>query len=93
MLYVSYDFSNDKTRTRFAKFLSKYGRRVQYSLFLIHNSDRVLQNILTEIELKYKDKFTGADSIIIVPVTPADEAKVIKYGYAKNEDKEVLIFQ
>ncbi len=92
MLYVSYDFSDNKVRAKFSKFLQKYGRRVQYSLFLIHNSQRVLQNILTEIELKYKDKFTGADSIIIVPVTPADESKIIKYGYAENEDKEVLIF-
>ena len=92
MLYISYDFSNNKVRAQFSRFLQKYGRRIQYSLFLIHNSERVLQNIITEVELKYKDRFTGADSILIVPVTPADEGKIIRYGYAKNDENDVLIF-
>ena len=45
MILVSYDISNDKVRTKFAKFLSKFGFRLQYSVFEIHNSEAVLSNI------------------------------------------------
>jgi CRISPR-associated protein Cas2 len=93
MLLVSYDFESDKTRAKFARFLEKYGRRLQYSVFEVHHSERVLQNILTEVETKYKTLFTGADSIVIIPITPADTGKVIRYGFAKNEETDVLIFQ
>lgn len=92
MLLVSYDFTDDKIRTKFSKFLEKYGRRLQYSVFEIRNSPRVLQNILNEVELVYKKKFTGADSIIIMPVCEGDKKKIRRYGYAENEEKEVVIF-
>ena len=39
MLLISYDISNDKVRTKFAKYLSKYGFRLQYSVFEITNSE------------------------------------------------------
>lgn len=92
MLLISYDFSSDKTRAKFSKFIQKYGRRIQYSVYEIRNSERVLQNILNEIELIYKKKFTGADSIVIIPISEADKKKVKRYGYAENEEKEVVIF-
>lgn len=92
MLLISYDFSNDKTRAKFSKFINKYGRRIQYSVYEIRNSERVLQNILNEIELIYKKKFTGADSIVIIPISEADKKKVKRYGYAENEEKEVVVF-
>lgn len=93
MLLVSYDFSNDKTRTQFSKFLKKFGRKLQYSVYEIRNSDRVLHNILSEIRLKYKKKFTGADSVIIIPVCEGCKKKVVRYGYAKNDEKDVIIFK
>ena len=65
MLLVSYDISNDKIRTRFSKFLSKFGFRLQYSVFEISNSETVLKNIITEIENSYVKYFTEDDSIII----------------------------
>ena len=37
MLLISYDISNDKIRTKFAKYLSKFGFRLQYSVFEISN--------------------------------------------------------
>ena len=92
MLLVSYDFANDKTRTKFSKFLEKYGRRIQYSVFEVRNSPRVLENILTEIDKKFKSKFENTDSIIIIPVSPADRKKVIRYGYAKHDESDVVIF-
>ena len=45
MLLISYDISNDKVRTKFSKYLSKFGFRLQYSVFEITNSDTVLKNI------------------------------------------------
>lgn len=90
MLIVAYDFENDKKRTKFAKFLSKYGYRIQYSIFKIENSKRALNNILSEIEHKYKKTFTSTDSIIVFETCVACDKKVRRYGYAKNEDVDIL---
>lgn len=92
MIIVAYDFSNDKTRARFSRFLNKYGRKVQYSIYEVRDSSRVLQNIIHEVELKYKKKFTGADSILIFQICAGDKGKIKRYGYAKNEESDVVIF-
>lgn len=93
MLFVSYDFAKDRIRTKFSKFLEKFGRRVQYSVFEVENSPRVLTNILEEIELVYKKKFENTDSILIFLVCEGCQKKAIRYGYAKNEEKDVLVFK
>lgn len=93
MLLVSYDFTNDKIRSKFSKFLKKFGRRIQYSVFEIRNSPRVLTNILKEIELVYKKQFKNTDSIVIFPVCVACQKKIVRYGYAKNEESDVLVFK
>lgn len=90
MLIVAYDFVNDKKRAKFAKFLSKHGYRIQYSVFKIQDSKRVLDNILSEIDLKYKKTFTSIDSIVIFETCAACDKKVRRYGYAKNEDIDIL---
>ncbi len=89
MLLVSYDISNDKIRTRFSKFLSKFGFRLQYSVFEISNSETVLKNIITEIENSYVKYFTEDDSIIIFDLSAT--CKKTCYGYAKNEEKEFFL--
>ncbi len=93
MLLVSYDISDDKVRAKFAKLLSKYGRRVQYSVFEIRNSQRFLKVIMREIEHRFEPLFTNSDSVIIIPISPADRSKIVRYGYAKNEEEQVLVFQ
>ena len=50
MLIVSYDIKNDKLRTKFSKYLSKFGFRLQYSVFQIDNSKRILENIKIAIQ-------------------------------------------
>jgi CRISPR-associated protein Cas2 len=90
MLIITYDFSENKIRTQFHKFLKKYGRALQFSVFEIKNSSRLLNIILNEIEKKYKPKFTLADSILIIPISKADEKKVIRYGYSATEEKEIV---
>lgn len=90
MLIVAYDITSNKVRTKFSKFLKKFGRRLQYSVFEIRNSTRILNNILTEIEHVYKKKFKGSDSIIIFPTCKTCDTKTIKYGYAKNDDCDIV---
>jgi len=89
MLLVSYDISNDKLRTRFAKFLQKYGERIQYSVFEIKNSERILKNIETRIKLDFEKKFTQNDSILIFHLT--ENCTITRYGYAKNRESDILI--
>ena len=54
MFIVSYDFEDNRRRVKFSTFLKKYGRRLQYSVFEIKNSRRILENIQKEIDMKYK---------------------------------------
>lgn len=89
MLLVSYDISNDKVRTKFSKFLSKFGFRLQYSVFEIHNSDTVLSNIENEIQNIYMKAFTEEDSVIIFNLSAT--CKKTCYGYAKNEEKDFFV--
>ena len=88
MVIVSYDISDDKLRSKFAKFLSKFGYRIQYSVFKIENSERLLNIIIDEIQNKYSKKFTQSDSVYIFKLSSS--CKVIKYGYAANEDDNVI---
>jgi len=92
MLIIAYDFTDNKTRSKFSKFLKKYGGKIQYSVYEIRNSPRVLQNILDEIELKYKKSFKNADSILIFQVCEGCKKKIVRYGYASNEELDVVIF-
>lgn len=89
MLLISYDISNDKVRIKFAKYLSKFGFRLQYSVFEITNSDTVLKNIEAEIQNTYMKTFTEEDSIIIFNLS--ETCKKTCYGYARNEVKEVFV--
>ena len=92
MLIVSYDFEDDKRRGSFAKFLKKFGRRIQYSVFEIKNSPRLLRNILAEVKLKYEPQFTKRDSIVIFSICDGCLKKIKRFGYAQNEEKDVLFF-
>ena len=89
MLLISYDISNDKVRTKFAKYLSKFGFRLQYSVFVFFNSETVLHNIETEIQNVYMKTFTEEDSVIIFNLS-ATCSKTC-YGYAKNEETDVFV--
>jgi CRISPR-associated protein Cas2 len=90
MLIVTYDIHNDKLRTKFWKLLKKYWRRLQYSVFEVKNSERILKILLTEIENIFEPKFTGADSIIIIPVSKSHSDKLIRYGQPAMEEEEIL---
>lgn len=90
MLLVIYDIASDTQCAKFAKFLKRYGRRIQYSVFEINNSVRILENIKLRIETEFSKKFEQADSVMILSVP--DSAIIERYGYAANEDSDLLIF-
>ena len=90
MFIVSYDISNDKIRTQFAKFLKKFGSRMQYSVFRIKNSARILANIKKEIKHRFEKKFTGGDSVVIFQTCKGCSANTLKFGYAKTEDDDII---
>jgi len=90
MLIISYDISNDKLRTQFSKMLIKSGAiRLQYSVYEINNTKRVLDNIKIKIEAVYSAKFDGGDSIFIFET---DLSKSTKYGNAIHRDQALLFF-
>lgn len=91
MFIVTYDISSNRVRAQFNRFLRKYGRKLQYSVYEIKNSPRVLDIIQTSIENNFKKKFEMSDSVLIFPITEKDQKKTIRYGYSIQEEEEVLI--
>ena len=89
MLVVSYDISDTKLRARFSKMLTKNGAiRLQYSVYEVNNTNRVLENVMIKIE-HYADKFKGADSVIVFDVSGI---KLKKYGNAIHRDRDIVYF-
>lgn len=89
MIVISYDISNDKLRTKFSKYLNRFGHRIQYSVFVIENSSKLLNNIISDIENKYSKLFSEEDSVYIFKLSSSCEIK--RYGYAKHEEEDILI--
>lgn len=91
MIIVSYDISSDKLRNRFSKYLRKFGYRLQYSVFEIDVSERMLDVIESEIENKYMKRFEQTDSVIIFRLS--NTCKITRYGYASNDNDEFIIVE
>ncbi|MFR0867052.1 MAG: CRISPR-associated endonuclease Cas2 [Eubacterium sp.] len=89
MIIVSYDISDDKLRTKFSKYLSRFGHRIQYSMFEIDNSERILNNIICDIHNQFEKKFSQEDSIYIFNLSKW--CKIERFGYAKNETNDLLV--
>lgn len=89
MILISYDISDDKLRNKFSKFITKYGYRVQYSVFEITNSKRMLNNIMCEIKNRFESKFQQSDSVIIIQTS--ENCKITRFGYARNEENDIII--
>ena len=90
MLVISYDIKDDKVRTRFSKMLTRNGAiRLQYSVYEINNTERVMKNLLVLIEDKFSKEFGGDYSGIIFYVS---SVKLKKYGNAIHRDQDVVYF-
>lgn len=51
---ISYDIADNKLRADFNKFITKYGYRLQYSVYEITNGTRILNNMLLEMDAQFK---------------------------------------
>ena len=90
MLVISYDIKDDKVRTKFSKMLTRNGAiHLQYSVYEINNTERVMKNLLVLIEDKFSKEFGGDDSVIIFDVS---SVKLKKYGNAIHRDQDVVYF-
>lgn len=89
MVIISYDISDTKKRTRFSKYIKKFGHRLQYSVYEIDNSEKILYNIITDINNKFSKTFDQTDSVYIFHMSST--CKIEKFGYAKNEDDTLFI--
>jgi CRISPR-associated protein Cas2 len=90
MLLVVYDIQKDSLRTQFSKFLKQFGRRIQYSVFEIKNSPRIIKNIQSEMKSYYEQKFSQGDSVLVFNIP--DSAEIMRFGYPVNEETDLLIF-
>lgn len=89
MIIISYDIANDKLRTQFSKYICKYGHRLQYSVYEIDHSEKVLDNIICNIKSKFEKRFQETDSVYIFRMSKT--CKIEKFGYAKHEDGDIII--
>ena len=90
MLLISYDIKDDKLRTSFSKMLTKNGAvRLQYSVYEVNNTDRVLNNLHIMIDDMFAKQFDGGDSVIIFDVSTV---KLKKYGNAIHRDTDIVYF-
>ena len=88
VIIVTYDISKNKTRTQFSKFLEKYGVRVQFSVYEIQNSKRVLGIVQNAIKMKFSKKFESGDSIYVFTANHND---TVRYGSAALLDNDLII--
>lgn len=89
MILISYDISSDKLRTKFSKYLEKYGHRIQYSVFQIDNSEKMLDNIMCDIENTFSKRFNECDSVYIFKMS--QNCKVKRFGYARHDEEDIII--
>lgn len=89
MILISYDISDDKKRAKFAKYLSKFGHRLQYSVYEIENSEHILDNITADLNNKFMKTFEQSDSVYVIRLNP--NCNIQRYGYAKNEESDIII--
>ncbi len=89
MIIISYDISDNKKRAKFNKYIRKFGHRLQYSVYKIENSKRILDNIIIDLNNRFVKEFDQTDSVYIFNLSA--NCDIYKYGYAKNEDTDLII--
>ena len=89
MVIISYDISDTKKRAKFNKYIKKFGNMLQYSVYEIDNSERILSNIIADLNNKWKKIFDESDSVYVFKLSSS--CKIEKFGYAKHEDEDLII--
>ncbi len=89
MIIISYDIQDNKLRTKFSKYIKRFGNRIQLSVYEIDNSDRILNNIISDINNQFMSDFSEADSVLILNLSKTCE--VVKLGFAIHEDSDLIL--
>ena len=89
MMIISYDIQDDKVRSRFNKYIRRFGHRLQFSVYEIDNSPNVLKNIMSDITNKFEKVFSQTDSVMIFEMS--NTCKITRFGYAKNDESDMII--
>jgi CRISPR-associated protein Cas2 len=89
VIIITYDISNNKVRTKFSKFLEKYGIRIQFSVYEIENSKRIIDIVTQQIKMNFEPKFEPSDSIFIFRTSMKEATK---YGSAAHLDNDLIMF-
>lgn len=91
MLVVSYDIADNKLRSRFSRMLRRSGAiRLQYSVYEMNNTNRVMDLLRVKIETEFLKSFDGGDSVFIFET---DIKNATKYGNAIHRDQDLLFFE
>lgn len=64
----------------------QFGHQIQYSVFEIDNSKRIVDNIVNDLTNTFEKRFSQSDSVYIFKMSSSCE--VLRYGYAKNEEND-----
>lgn len=88
MIIISYDIEDNKLRGRFSRHLTQNGAiRLQYSVYEINNTKRIIDNIKLTVEKEFAPQFGGGDSVVIFDI---GTAQIIKFGNAIHRDQDVF---
>lgn len=90
MIILAYDIKDDDLRTEFSKFLLSYGRRIQYSVYEINNSQRILDLVKSKIINNFEKRFSQSDSVFIFQLKNNDQ--ILRFGFAKNEESDLIMY-
>jgi CRISPR-associated protein Cas2 len=89
MTLISYDIADTKLRTKFSKFIKKFGYRLQFSVYEITHSANMLVKIKLEIDNHFMKLFNECDSVIIIETSK--NCKISKYGNVKHDEADGVI--
>ena len=89
MIMISYDISDSKLRSKFSKYIKRFGRRLQFSVYEIDNSPRILAIITSDIESTFMPLFKETDSVLIIVTSSSCE--IIRLGYSAHEEEELIL--
>lgn len=89
MILISYDISNNKIRTKFNKYIRKFGHMVQYSVYEISNSEGTLEKMMWSIENHWEKIFEESDSVLIIKTSK--NCKIKRFGYARHDEDDIII--
>jgi CRISPR-associated protein Cas2 len=89
MILISYDIARTKLRTKFAKYIKKFGYRLQFSVYEITHSAAMLDKIKVEIDNNFMKLFGESDSVIIIETSAT--CKINRYGNVKHDEADGAI--